>query len=95
LPLIRGDSGNIHQSEASRARAYHFAAAQLRRRENILKKALDLLLYFFFGADPAGCPVLENPAAVVGAGAAFTLSFFGFFASLLLRICPLAIFALP
>jgi hypothetical protein len=43
------------------------------------------LRYFFFEGDPAGWLALANPAGVV-AGEAFTLSFFGFLASLLLRI---------
>ena len=47
--------------------------------------------YFFLGADPEGCPALAKPAGVVGPAPAFSFSFFGFLASLLLRICPLAI----
>ena len=41
--------------------------------------------HFFFEGDPAGGLALANPPGVV-AGADFTLSFFGFLASLLLRI---------
>jgi hypothetical protein len=48
-------------------------------------RAPDKRRYFFFEGDPAGWLALANPAGVV-AGEAFTLSFFGFLASLLLRI---------
>ena len=47
--------------------------------------------YFFFGGDPAGEVALAKPPAVAAPAEAFSLSFFGFLASLLLRICPLAI----
>jgi hypothetical protein len=56
--------------------------AGLRRR----RKARHNRHHFFFEADSVGRPALAGPDAEP-----FSLSFFGFLASLLLRICPLAI----
>jgi hypothetical protein len=60
------------------------------RRHAFLNGTIDRrTLYFFFELDPADWPGFVNPAGVVD-GEALILSFFGFLASLLLRICPLA-----
>lgn len=53
--------------------------------------------YFFLPGEPASGPCLANPPAAAAPVAAdfAALSFFGFFASLWLRNCPLAITRLP
>jgi hypothetical protein len=56
-----------------------------RRFTPATKKRATICRHFFLEADSAGCPDLAGPDTE-----AFSLSFFGFLASLLLRICPLA-----